>query len=95
MFGHLDIETSNFAYNNTSVITTKLSGISTVAITSDYCTPRRTPMDMKFMVIVAINFEGLSFYRVLEPNETVDSECYMNFLNNAFASFSTCKLRQA
>lgn len=57
--------------------------------------PRRTPMDKKFMVMVAINFEGLSFYRVLEPNETVDSDCYMKFLNDAFASFSTYELRQA
>jgi len=57
--------------------------------------PRRTPMDKKFMVMVAVNFEGLSFFKILGPNETVDSECYINFLIDAFASFSTYDLRQA
>lgn len=58
-------------------------------------TPRRSPMEKKFMAMVIINFEGLSFVRVLEENETVNSEYYISFLNDAFTSFSTFEMRQA
>lgn len=50
-------------------------------------TPKRSTMEKKFMAIVAVNFEGLFFFRILERNQTVDSELYTDFLDDAAASF--------
>lgn len=55
---------------------------------------RRTPMCKKFMVMVALNFEGLVYFKILENGETVDSQCYMTFLEEAFTSFSSYELRR-
>lgn len=55
---------------------------------------RRTSMDKKFLALVAINFHGLSYSKVLERNETVDSQEYILFLVEAFAAFDTYELRQ-
>lgn len=50
--------------------------------------PKRSTMDQKFMALVAANFEGLSYSEVLNRGQTVDSERYVNFINNAIAYFS-------
>ena len=58
-------------------------------------TARRKFMEKKFMVMVALNFDGLSFFKILENGETVDSAKYTSFLDEAFNTFSTYELRQA
>ena len=55
-------------------------------------THRRSTMESKFMAIVATNFEGLTFYKVLPRKRTMDSIVYCAFLEEVFASFSTYKL---
>lgn len=68
---------------------------SWVSPDGDYpTTPRRTPMDKKMMALIACNFEGLSYSKVLEVGETVNSEVYITFLEEAFAAFNIYELRQ-
>ena len=47
------------------------------------------------MLIVPVNFKGLSYYKVMEHNVTVDSQVNIQFLDGAFESFSTFELRQS
>ena len=44
--------------------------------------PRRIISDIKYHVIVAINFRGKHYSEVLEPGETVNSERYILFLQH-------------
>ena len=55
--------------------------------------PRRSSMQEKFMIMVACNFEGLSYFKVV--NGTVNAEIYTEFLQEMFTSFGTYELRQA
>lgn len=55
--------------------------------------PKRLTVDRKFMAIVAVNFDGLSFSTVLERNQSVDSELYTNFLIDTVNSFTNHDLR--
>jgi hypothetical protein len=50
-------------------------------------TARRTPMDKKFMAIVAVSLRGLHYFEVLPRNQCVDSTVYIEFLNKMFISF--------
>lgn len=60
----------------------------------DYPTvARRTTMEKKMLVLVAVNFAGLYHFKVLEFGETVNSDVYMAFLNETFTEFSTYELR--
>ena len=43
-------------------------------------TSRRTPMDKKFMAIVAVSQRGHHFFQVLARNEHVNAEMYIQFL---------------
>ena len=44
--------------------------------------PRRIISDIKYHIIVAINFLGANYSEVVEPNETVNSQRYVLFLQN-------------
>ena len=48
---------------------------------------KRSTMERKHMAIVAVNFQGLSFSKVLRRNETVDSELYCSFLEEVMNFF--------
>lgn len=45
-------------------------------------TARRSTMEMKHMAIFSISLRGQSYFEVLERNESVNSERYIQFLNN-------------
>jgi len=51
-------------------------------------TPRRAISDKKHLVIIAVNFGGLSHFKVLENNEAVNSEVYTNFLVEAMIAMT-------
>jgi len=51
-------------------------------------------MQKKWMVLWAANFNGLHYFRVMPKNTTVTSEVYIDFLEQAFASFNTHQLQQ-
>ena len=44
-------------------------------------TPRRTTMERNFMAIVAVTKRGSHYFEVLNLNESVNSERYIQFLN--------------
>lgn len=54
---------------------------------------KRKTVDQKFMAIVAVNLDGLSFFTVLQRNQSVNSELYTRFLDEAVDSFSTHNLQ--
>jgi len=54
--------------------------------------PKRSAMDQKFMAIVAVNFEGLGDSTVLNRGQTIDSELYIQFIEDAVAYFSRHEL---
>jgi hypothetical protein len=56
---------------------------------------RRSPMEKKFMAMVAITFTGLCHVKVLERRETVDSHVYIQFLRDLLAAFNTYDLRMS
>lgn len=43
-------------------------------------------MDQKFLAIVIVNFEDLA-YKVLSRGQTIDSELYIQFIEDAVANF--------
>ena len=54
---------------------------------------KRMTVELKFLVLMAINFSGLHHYQILERNETVNSEIYTHFLDDAMQSFNTYDLQ--
>lgn len=56
---------------------------------------RRSTMQKKFMIMVGCNFEGLFYCKVLNRQDTIDSDEYVTFLREMFTSFSTFELRQS
>jgi [histone H3]-lysine36 N-dimethyltransferase SETMAR len=50
-------------------------------------TPRRTPMEKKFMAIVAVSLRGHHYFKVLNRNECVNSTTYIAFLEEMALSF--------
>ena len=55
---------------------------------------RKKQVDKKFHVMFALNFNGLHYYKVLNRGETVNSESYTDFLQEALTSFQTYTLVQ-
>ena len=55
----------------------------------------RKGVEKKFMVMLAINFSAQFYFEVLNTGETVDSERYTLFLDNALQSFNTYELQQS
>ena len=51
-------------------------------------TARRTPMDKKFMAIVAVTTRGHHFFKVLDRNQAVNSDLYISFLNEMQTAFA-------
>lgn len=45
-------------------------------------TPRRSPMEAKYMVIVAVSQSGTHYYEILNRNESMNSVRYVQFLTN-------------
>ena len=56
--------------------------------------PKRSSMDKKHMALVALSFTGLCHAKVLDRGETVDSNVYVNFLNEMLEKFDTFDLRE-
>ena len=55
---------------------------------------RRTISDRKFLAMVAVNFSGLTHFKVLEQGQTVNSEVYTAFLEEVFIAFNSYELQQ-
>ena len=55
---------------------------------------KRSTMERKHMAVVAVNFQGLSYSKVLRRNETVDSELYCSFLEEVMDFFSSDQMRR-
>jgi hypothetical protein len=56
---------------------------------------RRLPMAKKWMVLYAANFDGLHFFKVMPTGVTVTAAVYIDFLQEAVASFNTHQLTVA
>jgi hypothetical protein len=56
---------------------------------------RRSPMEKKFMALVAITFTGLCHVQVLQRNQTIDSNVYIQFLGATLAAFNSYELHQS
>lgn len=57
-------------------------------------TPKRTMSDKKFLVLMAVSFDGLSHFKILDLNVTVNSIVYTDFLEESLIAFNTYELRQ-
>lgn len=55
---------------------------------------KRLTTEKKFLILVALNFDGLSYCKVLENGETIDSVQYIAFLREVYDSFNTYELQQ-
>lgn len=51
-------------------------------------TPRRMPMEKKFMAIVAVDLHGYHFFKVLNRNQSVTSVLYTTFLDEMAQEYS-------
>lgn len=45
-------------------------------------TARRSPMEKKFLVIIAVSQKGQHYFEVLERNQNIDAQRYMQFITN-------------
>lgn len=54
--------------------------------------PKRMSVDKKFLALVAVNFAGLSHFKILPRYETVDSEKYVAFLEEVITTFNSYEL---
>ena len=52
-------------------------------------TARRTNMEKKFMTIIAFSQKGFHYFEVLDVNEHINAERYIQFINNMIAFFGT------
>lgn len=57
--------------------------------------PKRIISDKKFLVLMCSNFDGLSYYKILDQGITVNSTIYCEFLTEAFTNFNTYENIQA
>lgn len=55
---------------------------------------RRTISGNKMMVMMALNYDGLSHFKILDKNQTVDSNVYIQFLAETMSQFDSYELRQ-
>ena len=51
-------------------------------------TPKRSTMEKKFMAIVAVSLRGQHYFEVLQRNESLNSERYVEFLTHMATYFA-------